>query len=196
MVDETLIDALMNAGLVQFGYFAEMGQTEFSAVRFHLALLPAYPDVLKILAVAIAERLSKRNIERLVCTADSIPLGVAVSLETGIPLIYSRGHGEVPVYDLVGAYDVGHPAALVMNIFEQSAMIANLQSNAHRVGLNIEFGVAVLGLNRPSELIEPLIGLEEMVDSLVVRGKLPAKPASDNFKTVNPVRIKASRHPD
>jgi hypothetical protein len=173
MSDEILIDALVDAGLVQFGYFAEGDKNEFAPVRLNLALLPAYPDVLKLLTDAVVQRLADRTIERLVCTVDSLPLGVAVSLATGIPLVYSQGQGAAAVYDLVGAYDVGHPAALLMNVLDQPESIAKLQANAHRVGLNIQYGVAILGLST-SELVEPLIRLDEMVDSLAAKKMLPA----------------------
>ena len=174
MADENLIDALVNAGLVQFGYFAGRDRDEISPVRLNLALLPDYPDVLKLITDTLAMRLVKRTVERLICMSDSVPLGVAVSLKTGIPLVYSRGQGEPAVYDLAGAYDVGHPAALVMNVFDQMMPVAKLQENARRVGLNIQYGMAILGLSMTSELIEPLLRLDEMVDSLAARDRLPA----------------------
>lgn len=174
MATENLIDALVNAGLVQFGYFAGREPGKNSPLRLNLALLPAYPDVLQLITDTVAVKLAEQPVERLVCAADSVPLGVAVSLKTGIPLVYSRGQGEAAVYDLVGAYDVGHPAALLMNIFDQTVPIARLQDNARRVGLDIQYGVAVLGLNTASESVTSLVRVDEMVDSLAARNLLPA----------------------
>lgn len=100
------VDDMLRAGLVQFGLFGPDG----APVKLNCELLPAYPDILAQVAASAAEIATQPLPDRLVCTAQAVPLGVALSLRTGVPLVYSRGSDGPGVEDLVGAYDVGHPA--------------------------------------------------------------------------------------
>src|SRR5690349_104106 len=113
-----LVTLLMDAGLLQFGSFIEQGkETPF---RANFEMMPSYPDVLSQVANELARLIPRgaeddavtpeNTIDHLLCTWDSLPLGVALSLRTNVPLVYSRGSSAEPVHDLVGAYDIGHPA--------------------------------------------------------------------------------------
>jgi hypothetical protein len=108
----TLGDDLLANGLLEVGVFQK--ERVRQSFRFHLDMLPAYPLFLETCVQHMADQLMP--VHRLVCPADSVPLGVALSLQTKTPLVYSRGKGEAPVQDWVGAYDTGHPAALICNV--------------------------------------------------------------------------------
>jgi hypothetical protein len=132
-------DTFLSNGLLEVGLF----QTDETRVsyRLRLDLLPAYPGVLAACAIQIANQLMR--VDRLVCPSDSVPLGVAVSMQTKIPLVYSRGKGEAPVQDWVGAYDVGHPAALVCNTLPDRETYMGWHKQLTSVGLQL---VQVLAL--------------------------------------------------
>lgn len=156
---------LREAGLIQFGRF-EGG----APLKFSLELLPSYPRILQILADGIATVISEvKTIERIVCTSDASAIGIAVSLKMGIPLVYSRGQGQLPVHDLVGAYDVGHPTALITTVLgrHHNQDLARFSQRATTVGLNIVTTVSIISLNLTDDAdIHTLINLPEFVEYL------------------------------
>jgi hypothetical protein len=169
---------LVESGLLLFGWFnteAEKG----IPFRLHLDMLPAYPDVLKAFAAAAKEH--THDVSRLVCLGDSLPFGVALSLETGIPLVYSRGSERDAVHDLVGAYDIGHPAVLVANSWTDSQTTHQFIYNARKVGLDIQRAVALLEIHplRVSGLTAfRMLTLSEVVNTLEKENRLPAGQAA------------------
>ena len=168
-------DDLLAAGLLQFGVFGE----EAAPVKLSLEMLPAYPDVLASIAASAAEIARQQQPDRLVCTAAALPLGVAVSLHADIPLVYSRGSDGPGVHDLVGAYDVGHPALLLTDAWpDPSAQL--LIERAQQVGLDIDTVIAVIGV-RPSPLpeiaVHTLLDLGALAREMAADGRLPVGQA-------------------
>lgn len=139
MTTDSLIHRLLEAGLLQPGIFEEKADIGW---HWRLDMLPSYPDVLAELASGITPMLQGMPIDRLVCTQAALPLGVLVSSQTHLPLVYSRGQGEAPVYDLVGAYDIGHPTCLL--VYQSGdTQIERIIGAGQSVGLNI---VSVMAL--------------------------------------------------
>lgn len=172
---------LIQAGLIQFGAFPRTG--EVVPFDLTLKLVASYPDLLRDLADAAAERLDGVPMTRLLATSEAVPLGVALALRLGVPLVYSKGSGSSPVDDLVGAYDIGHPALLVTNSVGFDHSVENLVKGARRVGLEIHTLVTLLE-GRPPALEElgvnviPLVRLGELVDQLRAAGDLPGGQAN------------------
>lgn len=148
-----LTQQLVECGLMQFGLFqCETTPCEAtpSAMRLRLDMLPSYPDVLQMFVSLVGQYIETiPSLDFLVCTASAIPLASVLSYRHRIPLIYSRGQGEVPVHDLVGAYDVGHPACLIVNTFDDLQLMSVLDG-AQRTGLEISRIVSLMdvGLHR------------------------------------------------
>lgn len=136
-------DALLSHGLLEVGVFQKEALRQ--SFRLRLEMLPAYPGLMAACALQIADRLAR--VDRIVCPSDSVPLGVAVSLQTKIPLVYSRGRGEAPVQDWVGAYDVGHPAALVCSIMPDKDTWAVWHKQLSSVGLEVVQVISVVELH-------------------------------------------------
>jgi hypothetical protein len=142
---------LLETGILQFGLFVENGK-EYP-YRLRLEMLSAYPELLQNIAYRGVQSLAAVNpFDRLVAHADAIPLATAISLNTGISLVYSRGRGESSVFDLVGAYDVGHPACLVVNTITPD--IKQFLSEAQRVGLDIHTILELVSLEETLEGLE------------------------------------------
>ena len=112
---EMLMDVLFKYGLVQFGRYG-VPDGGISPFRLSLELLVSYPEALQLVAAQVVAGMTADGVEveRLLCPHDALPLGTLVSVATGIPLVYSRGRGEVAVRDLVGAYDIDHPTLLLV----------------------------------------------------------------------------------
>jgi hypothetical protein len=161
---------LVETGLVQFGWFVRDGV--IAPVQFHLEMLASYPDLLKIIVDDLSPKLP--TAERFLCTPDALPLGVALALKTNVPLVYSRGGGDEAVHDLVGAYDIGHPAILVTNVVGIGAF-TRLVATAQRVGLEVRSIMAVVDTGLAALLpVDALLTLPDLVDTLIERDMLPA----------------------
>jgi hypothetical protein len=135
-------ESLLRDGLLELGVFQQGDGLE--AWRWRLDLLPAYPDVLAQLAEAASERLKGWQIDRLACTPDALPWGAVMAVKTGIPLIYSRGRGETPLYDLVGAYDVGHRACLLTHTLSAADEIQRVIQAGEKTGFSTPYILAIV----------------------------------------------------
>ncbi len=166
-----LIPLFMESGLLQFGIFS----AEAAPYRLNMELLPAYPDILAAVAAQAAPLTAEMS--RLVCTPDALPFGVALALQTQVPLVYSRGGGAAPVHDLVGAYDIGHPAALVVNVLDGQTDHQPFITGARQVGLNIQVIVAVVAVGEVGRVhdipVHSLLRLEAVIEHLVGDAQLP-----------------------
>jgi hypothetical protein len=171
---------LLSAGLIQFGRFA--GTNGFDPLRLHLELLPSYPQVLADAARALETLTADAAYDFVIAAPDALALATALSQQRGLPLVYSRGRGETPTHDLVGAYDVGHPALLVSLIHDDGRALDRLTRSAASVGLEIMTAAALIDLDtnadvnqRPRRSVWTLRGL---VDELVGQGIIPRDQAA------------------
>lgn len=142
-----LVLALARAGLIQFGRFVQPDGAIWP-VAVWLRMLPSYPALLADVAAALAPLLEGGAVDRVLTTPDATPLGVALSLRTNLPLVYP--YGEVrdytAAYAIEGAYDVGHPTALLSDVLLDAPQAGGITALARRVGLEIRAVVAVLDL--------------------------------------------------
>jgi hypothetical protein len=141
---------LLKTGILQLGLFVEAGQAR--PYRLRLELLSAYPQLMQQVVYRTVQALPEQSFNRLVAHSDCIPIVSAISLNTGVSLVYSHGHGEIPVHDLVGAYDVGHPACLIVNTWDES--LKDFLADCCRVGLHIHTIVEIVGAGQVAEGIE------------------------------------------
>jgi hypothetical protein len=115
--------------------------------------------------------------DRLVSTSDSLPIAIALSLRTGIPVVYSWGDNQAPTHDLIGAYDIGHPALLVVNTLGDIDRIESLVSRAQRVGLEINHILSVIDFEQIEFIlglqVQSLINMTQAVDYLAGSKQLP-----------------------
>ncbi|MGB1286815.1 MAG: hypothetical protein ACPG7F_09805, partial [Aggregatilineales bacterium] len=158
-------------GLFQTGLFRP-GNRLFN---FRLDMLAAYPKVLHHTINALIENYIFDEYERLVCTASATPLATGIALKTEIPLVYSSGQSESARYDLIGAYDVGHPTCLIVNTLENHDDLQIFINKARGVGLDIRTIISVVALESPAiDNVEvfALYTLENFVDHLQKRSLL------------------------
>lgn len=170
-----IAESLVKAGLLQFGLF--VGEEKTSLYHLSLEMLPAYPQLLQQITYLAVQALAGISLERLVAHSDCIPLGTALSLQTGIPFVYSKGRGESPVYDLVGAYDVGHPAVLLVNQIDADTM--NFVKRCKSVGLEIHTVLEFVSFGEKLEGIQnlSLISFQALLHELCLNGQMSAEQA-------------------
>jgi hypothetical protein len=159
-----LTEAFLEAGLIQFGRF------DSHPFKLNLELLPSYPDLLVRVAAALQPHIG--SVERLLATFDAVSLGAVLATQAAIPLVYSRGTQQPAVQDLVGAYDVGHPTALITLVWWDDPQIGAFTERARRVGLDVRTVVTVIDCTRRSTAVHSLLRLEGLVAQLVVEGRL------------------------
>lgn len=185
--DLTLL--LLETGLLQFGRFAQ--GADWRPYRLNLEMLPSYPDVLEQIIEWASSKTGK--VDHLVCLPSALPFGVGLSLRTSVPLVYSRGTQDAPVFDLVGAYDIGHPAALLANDLTQLEDVERLWTEARCVGLDIRRVLVIVDEGQPVPEkygLEALLLLPDMVRQLIATRRLPAGHGQSTLDWLN------RRHPD
>ena len=165
---------LLNTGILQFGCFVKDGTV--ASVRFCPEYLPAYPDLLIEVAKLSVLQIDTATVDHLIVTADSVPLGLASSLQTGLSLVYNRGRGEAAVYDLVGSYNSGHMSALLLNCIDNVEVSEKFIASARSVGLETKSIVALLEMRSINQLagipVQYVFRLVDIVQELVAVGRL------------------------
>jgi hypothetical protein len=167
--------SLVETGMLQFGFFE--GENKPLPYLLRLDMLPAYPQVMQQMIYLAVQAIPEMSFDRLVAQSDAIPLGTALALHTGIPLVYSRGKGESAAYDLVGAYDVGHPALLVVNSIE--ADMSRLIGQCRGVGLEIKAILELVSLGNAIEGFPnySVTSLKALIHELLLEKAIPEKQA-------------------
>lgn len=161
-----LADELFACGLIQVTLPAGAKQARLDV---RLDMLPSYPVLLANIGAAIRPLIGS-DIERIVCPADSVALGVAVSLATDLPLVWHTGVMGAPTRNFVGAYDIDHPTLLVR--LTDEADLTDFVREAEQVGLTVVQQVALLGDKDNSAV---LVDLHDAVWARVEAGKLPSR---------------------
>lgn len=179
---------LLETGLLQFGLFQE--NEKQLPYRLRLEMLPAYPELLQnVLYRSVQSLMGIRPFDRLVSHPDAVSIASAISLQTSVSLVYSRGRGETPVYDLVGAYDVGHPACLVVNCITPD--LSKFLHDAHKVGLEIHTILEIISLGHRIQDIDnrSVFTMQELIHELRLSNAIPdnmAQAVLQNIENKNP----------
>lgn len=170
----TLSEWLLETGILQFGTFVIDGKV--TPVRFCPEYLPAYPQLLREIGKLALSKFNASVIDHLIATTDSMPIGLVCSLQANLSLVYSRGKGEAPVYDLVGSYNSGHKSTLIINCIDDTHLIETFMANAQSVGLELETIVALLEVRSLNQLagipVRFVFRLVDEVQELVAKGRL------------------------
>ncbi|MFH0868398.1 MAG: orotate phosphoribosyltransferase [Candidatus Woesearchaeota archaeon] len=89
-MNEKIAKALADANVVKFGEFT-LASGLISPIYVDLRILPSYPDSMAVVAAELVKAVKKLNPD-VVAGAETagIPLAMAISLKTKIPMIYVR----------------------------------------------------------------------------------------------------------
>jgi orotate phosphoribosyltransferase len=179
---DSLALSLARAGLIQFGRFVQPDGAIWP-VAVHLRWLPSYPVLLRDVAESLGALLEGIEADRLLTTAGAIPLGVALSLHTDLPMVYVSGElrNYTAAFAIEGAYDVGHPTVLLSDLLLDAAQANAITALAQRVGLEVHTILSVLdiGLGAREALaaagytLRCALVLHEMLPVLQEQGLIP-----------------------
>ncbi|HLA43976.1 MAG TPA: hypothetical protein VJZ27_11095 [Aggregatilineales bacterium] len=180
---KSLIEHYTEAGIIQFGRF-EQPDGSFAPVSLNFLLLPSFPALMQATAKALLPLLQSIHADRLLSTLDAIPLGAVLSVESAIPLTYP--HGEAKTYTsafvIEGAYDVGHPTALLTYTLVDSSDAQSIMQSARKVGLNVRdvlclFSIGERGIQElatENVRVHALFDFADALDILQAQGILPS----------------------
>lgn len=188
------IQLLIETGIVEFVLF-NLNGTE-APIRFNWEYLPAFPDALKKLAYTVQSVLNQVQVDRLLVPNEALPLGLAVSLQTNVPLIYNKAEREA-ASNLIGAYDTGQIAILIAYDADN---IAPLVLKAHQVGLKVisAFSVMKIGDVESRQQISWHFGIDlgEVIQELTGSGQLSQGQAQAIYDWIAQHGVKTIPHPD
>src|SRR5258708_2165629 len=89
MPTSNLIQSLARVGVIQFGRFESRQEPgNFAPIAINLRMLTSYPDILKALAAEIAALATMPGMTHLLAMPSAVPLGTAITLQTGMPVVY------------------------------------------------------------------------------------------------------------
>jgi uridine monophosphate synthetase len=180
-----LATQLHGIGCVKFGEF-KLKSGLMSPIYIDLRLLVTHPSVLKQAAIAIGDKLSDaESFDRLAAIPYAgLPIGVAVALETGRPLIYPRkeakDYGTAKLIE--GEYKPGETVVLVDDLITKGTAKIEALKPLLDEGLRVKDLVVLIDREQggKEELasrgirLHAVMTLTQMLDELVEAGKLSA----------------------
>jgi uridine monophosphate synthetase len=138
--DEELTLALHDLGCIRFGDFT-LVSGQRSPVYLDLRLLVSRPELLRSVARAYAVILRKLHFQRLAAIPyAALPIGTAVSLELGVPLVYPRqeikGHGTRRAIE--GHYEEGERVVVLDDLITTGGSKLAAIAPLEEAGLKVE----------------------------------------------------------
>ncbi|MGD2205911.1 MAG: orotidine-5'-phosphate decarboxylase [Anaerolineae bacterium] len=187
--------ALADIGAIKFGEFT-LASGKKSPIYVDLRLLASHPDVLRQVALAYAELLRRElgvgesgnresGIRLAAIPYAAMAIGTAVSLETGLPMIYPRKEAKDygRARQIEGAFRPGDRAVVLDDLIttggSKLAAIAPLEA----AGLEVQDVVVLIDreqggredLAEAGYRLHAVLGLGEMLDTLVEAGRISAR---------------------
>ncbi len=184
--------ALADIGAVKFGEFT-LASGKKSPIYVDLRLLASYPDVLRQVAHAYAELIKQKleiqdpasGIRLAAIPYAAMAIGTAVSLETGLPMIYPRK--EVKDYgtarQIEGEFRAGDRAVVLDDVITTGGSKLKAIAPLEAAGLEVKDIVVLIDREEGGgqELAEAgyqlhgVLRLGEMLDLLVGAGRISAQ---------------------
>lgn len=191
---DTIALGLHSIGAVRFGEFTlKSGQK--SPLYIDLRLLVSDPKLMRAVARALAASLSKLSYDRIAAIPyGGLPIGEAVSLETGKPLIYPRrevkDHGTKKAIE--GTYNSGETVVVLDDLVTTGASKLEAIEPLLAAGLLVR-DIAVLvdreqggaaELAQRGYRLHAVLGLSQLLEALVRRGRISPAAASEVRKAL------------
>ena len=182
-----LAKGLLDAGCLQFGDFV-LHSGAHSPVYVDLRRLVTYPRLLTQVAEAYAELLKGLRYDRIAAIPYAgLPIGTAVALQTGDPLIYPRR--EIKDYGtrraIEGEYRAGETVVLLDDLISSGGSKLQVAEPLRSAGLDVRDVVVLIDrqqggtqdLAKHGLVLHAVLTLREMVDALEQSGDLDAERA-------------------
>ncbi len=180
---DNLYQQLYDAGCIKFGEF-RLKSGILSPVYVDFRVLVSNPGLLRLVARHIARKLERLAFDRIAALPYAgLPIGVAVALEAGVPMIYPRK--EVKDYGtgklIEGEFKPGERIVVVDDVITDGATKIESIKPLEDAGLTVKDVVIILDREQGGKKILANAGytlhsvttLTEALDALVRLGKVP-----------------------
>lgn len=181
----TLYEEIFSAGCIKFGEF-KLKSGIMSPVYCDFRGLVSNPALLREIGQALGERAKQIGCDRLAgIPYAGLPLGVAASLASGIPMIYPRkeakDYGTKKLIE--GAYNEGDRVLVIDDIITDGASKIEAIAPLKEAGLVVTDVLIILDREQGGDKILAKAGytlhslgkLSEVLDALVAAGKVEAE---------------------
>jgi orotate phosphoribosyltransferase len=140
----TLLQAYLTTGMIQCGRFKQPDGS-YSPLSFNFLLLPSFPALMQQTAQAFLPLLQAASTDRLLALRSTVAVGAVLAVQSGIPLTYQYGEmrGITNAYIIEGAYDIGHPTALLTDVVGHDSDALAILDPARKVGLQVTDVLAI-----------------------------------------------------
>jgi uridine monophosphate synthetase len=179
-----LYNAIFSAGCIKFGEF-KLKSGIMSPVYCDFRGLVSKPELLREIGQALGERAKQIGCDRVAgIPYAGLPLGVAASLASNIPMIYPRkeakDYGTKKLIE--GAYSEGEKVLVIDDIITDGASKIEAIAPLKDAGLVVEDVLIILDREQGGDKILAKAGytlhslgkLSEVLDALVAAGKVGA----------------------
>ncbi|MCY4089207.1 MAG: orotidine-5'-phosphate decarboxylase [Caldilineaceae bacterium] len=180
-----LIIGLAELGALQFGDFT-LASGKRSSLYVDLRLLVSQPSLMQTAARAYARLLERLDCDRIAgIPYAALPIGAAVSLASGVPLIYNRketkSHGLGK--DIEGIWQPGERIVVIEDVITTGGSIVRSVELFRSAGLVVEDAVVLLdrqqggveNLKNAGIRVHSVLALDEVLQLLASTGHIPAE---------------------
>ena len=180
-----LIIGLAELGALQFGDFI-LASGKRSSMYVDLRLLVSRPDLMQTAAAAYAAKLAELPCDRIAGVPyAALPIGMAVGLASGVPLIYNRkeskSHGLGK--DIEGLWQEGERVVIIEDVITTGGSIVGSVELFRAAGLVVEDAIVLLdrqqggveNLRKAGIRVHSVLELEGVLDLLSETGHIPAE---------------------
>ena len=178
-----LIIGLAELGALQFGDFT-LASGKSSSIYVDLRLLVSQPSLMQKAARAYTQKLGQLQCDRIAgIPYAALPIGAAVSLASGIPLIYNRketkSHGLGK--DIEGIWQPGERVVVIEDVITTGGSIMNSVDLFRSAGLVVEDAVVLLdrqqggveNLRKEGIRVHSVLVLDEVLQLLTATEHIP-----------------------
>lgn len=182
-LQQGLAEALVAINAVKFGDFT-LASGKQSPIYIDLRVLASHPRTLTLVARAYSDLLTKSNLQYDLIAAlpyAALPIGTAVSLQTGCPLIYPRKEAKKygTARTVEGEYSAGQTALVLDDLISTGGSKIKGAQPLRDAGLNVQDIIVLIdrsGGKADAELsahglrLHSVMKLEELIAHLATQG--------------------------
>ena len=178
-----LITGLADLGALQFGDFT-LASGKRSPMYVDLRLLVSQPNLMQTAACAYAAKLDLLECDRIAgIPYAALPIGMAVSLASGVPLIYNRkeskSHGLGK--DIEGLWQPGERVVIIEDVITTGGSIVSSVELFRAAGLVVEDAIVLLdrqqggveNLREAGIRVHSVLELGDVLQLLAETGHIP-----------------------
>ena len=177
-----LIIGLAELGALQFGDFT-LASGKKSSMYVDLRLLVSSPNLMRTAAAAYAKKLAALQFDRIAGVPyAALPIGMAVALASGVPLIYNRkeskSHGLGK--DIEGLWQSGERVVIIEDVITTGGSIVSSVELFRAAGLVVEDAIVLLdrqqggveNLQKAGIRVHSVLSLGDVLDLLSETGHI------------------------